>query len=173
MLKNIIKAQLAAHPSSHPQDLIKLCFQAAFGAEHLLIDRDRAHGYFMNEYNLIEPTSEPLFEEISKDYARMNLGAVKRMGIDPEQAFELFYMTASEKSECGEDFEKHLLSVGELAGKNLLPFSFDEWNKTLEEYRTLGGGPVHHSSAYRDAEHPAYRVVAKKYIESIKENNNE
>lgn len=172
MIERIIKTQVAAHPSARPQDMIKLCFQAAFGAEHLLIDRERAYNHFINEYNATDPTDEPLFEEISDYYARMNLGAVKREGIAPERAFDAFYMTASEKSKCGEDFEKHLLSVEKLSKENALPFSFDEWRSLLEEYRTLGGGPVHHSSAYREAEHPAYRVVAKKYIESIKENNN-
>jgi hypothetical protein len=172
MLKNIILSQVAAHPSARPQDMIKLCFQAAFGAEHLLIDRDRAYNYFMTEYNATKSTDEPLFEEISDDYARMNIGAIKREGIDPDRAFSMFYMTATEKSEKGEAFEELILSIGKLARDGKLHFSYEEWESTLQEYREKGGGPVHHSDAYRQSEHPSYRVIAKKYIELLKENDN-
>ena len=33
-----LKKQLSLHPSMQPQDIVKLCYQAAFGAEPLLPD---------------------------------------------------------------------------------------------------------------------------------------
>ena len=106
MLEDIIRAQVTAHPSIRPTDLIKLCFQAAFGAEHLLLDRERAQSYFLCEYEATEITNEPLLEEISARYARMNIGAVKRLSIEPDRAFEVFFLTASEKSADGKRFIK-------------------------------------------------------------------
>ena len=173
MLENIIITQATAHPSAKPADLIKLCFQAAYGAEHLLLDRERARSYFLREYEATDNTNEPLLEDISDKYSRMNIGAVKRLSIDPDKAFEVFFLTASEKSTDGDMFEKLLGSVGELAENGELPFSKKEWELTLKEYRAAGGGPVHHSEEYRQAEHPSYRVISKKYTKLLKENDDE
>ena len=173
MLEDIIRAQVTAHPSVRPTDLIKLCFQAAFGAEHLLLDRERARSYFLCEYEATGITNEPLLEEISEVYSRMNIGAVKRLSIEPDRAFEAFFLTASEKSADGNVFEELLASVGGFAESGELPFSKEEWDLTLKEYRAAGGGPVHHSEEYRRAEHPAYRVIAKKYVKLLKENDDE
>ena len=157
-----------------PVDIIKLCYQAAFGAEHLLADRDRAKQYFYREYELTPPNDEPLFEEISENYCRASIGAAKAKGISPEKLFEVFFKTASEKSELFDSFESRLETVGALTKSGLLPFTSDEWESTLSEYRALGGGPVHHSEEYRQAERPAYRVIAKKYINELtKEQDND
>ena len=173
MLEKIIIAQVEAHPSAMPADLIKLCFQAAWGAEHLLLDRERAQSYFLREYEATEATNEPLLEEISAVYSRMNIGAVKRLSIEPDRAFEAFFLTASEKSASGDIFDGLLASVGALAEGGELPFSKKDWDLTLKEYCAAGGGPVHHSEEYRQAEHPAYRVIAKKYAKLLKENDDE
>ena len=172
--ENILKAHAAAHSSMMPVDMIKLCYQAAFGAEHLLADRDRAKQYFDREYEVTPPTDEPLFEEISENYCRVNLGAAKMKSISPEDLFEAFFRTASEKSELFGSFESRLETVGKLTKSGSLPFTPDEWEGTLSEYRALGVGPVHHSEKYRQAEHPAYRVIAKKYINELsKEKDND
>ena len=44
-----LKQQLALHPSMQPQDVVKLCYQAAHGAEHLLSDIKAAEKYFYQE----------------------------------------------------------------------------------------------------------------------------
>ena len=40
--RDCLIAQFAAHPSAAPQDAVKQCYQAAFGAEHLLTDTSLA-----------------------------------------------------------------------------------------------------------------------------------
>ena len=172
--EDTVKAQAAAHTSAQPVDLIKLCYQAAFGAEHLLADKERARAYFDREYEATSPTDELLFEEISENYCRANIGAAKAKGVAPEKLFEAFYLTACEKSESGKSFNSLLNAVGELAKSGALPFSATVWESALSEYFSLGGGPVHHSEEYRQAEHPAYRVIAKKHINELtKEKDND
>ena len=45
-----LQEQLRLHPAMQPRDVIKLCYQAARGAEHLLADLTRARAYFDQEY---------------------------------------------------------------------------------------------------------------------------
>ena len=42
-----------------PQDVLKLCYQAAYGAEHLLTDLPAAKRYFEEEYAAVPPRQEP------------------------------------------------------------------------------------------------------------------
>ena len=76
-----LKEQCARHPSMEARDVLKLCFQAAFGAEHILSDVNKAKDYFFREFEYVSPTDEPVFERISDEVCRVNLGAWKKEGI--------------------------------------------------------------------------------------------
>lgn len=173
--RRILLKHSKEHPSLQPADVIKLCYQATFGAEHLLTDKDRAKKYFFAEYDSVSAEDTPLFEEISEDYCRIYLSAVKFFGISPEAVFDTFFLTANEKSGNSDgDLWEILSEATELSEKGFLPFGNSEFEKSLSDYKAHGGGPVHHSDEYRAAEHPAYRVVAKKYADGLlKEKNND
>ena len=84
----IIRDHSARYPLMRPRDVVKLCYQACFGAGHLLSDPQAAHEYLIGEYKSagIRP-DEPLFEELPGGYARLNLGAAKRDGLASELVF--------------------------------------------------------------------------------------
>lgn len=161
-----LKKQFELHPSMQMQDLVKMCYQAVFGAEHLLMDIEKAKQYFYLEYEAT-PASHaiPLYEPISEDFCRVNLGAWKARGFHPEELFELFVATAGFHTEgtrtalnnCAKSAEK-------LIAKNIFPFSLDEWKEFYVAYKNNGMHPVHHSDAYRQAEHPAYRLIRKSLL---------
>ena len=67
MFQEYLIQQLNTHPSIQPQDIVKLCFQAAFGAEHLLADIAAARNYFYVEYNSVLAKDEVLYERISEN----------------------------------------------------------------------------------------------------------
>ena len=173
--RNILIKHSKDHPSLQPADVIKLCYQATFGAEHLLTDIDRVKKYFFAEYASVSAEDKPLFDEISEEYCRVDLSAVKFLGISPEAVFDAFFLTANEKSgNTDGDLWKLLSAATELSEKGFLPFGKSDFEKALSDYKALGGGPVHHSDEYRAAEHPAYRVVAKKYADRLlKEKSND
>ena len=85
-----IKSQLELHSSMQPQDIIKLCYQAAFGAEHLLSDKKRALTYFNEEFANTEPSDGDLYDQISDNIYRINLGAWKSTNMPSEWLFEMF-----------------------------------------------------------------------------------
>ncbi len=140
------------------QDVIKMCYQAAFGAEHLLEDLDKARKYFDREFELVEMRDVPLYEYISEDVARVDLGAWKAKGLPKEWLFDLFVM-ATKENYGGE--EKMLENLAEVV--KMMP----EMVGFVEEYKAGGIRPVHHSQRYRDEHKPSYRLVDRKHLRLI------
>ena len=153
--------ELRRHPSLAPADVAKLCYQAARGAEHLLSDLDRARGYLERELEMTPADGEmPLTEPISDTVARVNLAAWKARGLSSEPLFELFAATASVKRE--EDLlPLYLAQAGEWLSCLRGSITPDQWQTFLSRYEAEGCPPIHHSDAYRKAEHPAYRIVRR------------
>lgn len=155
--------QLKRHPSMQPQDVVKLCYQAAFGAEHLLSDISEAKRYFDAEYNSTKARAGEVFECLSDNVARVDLGVWKNIGMPGEWLFNMFAASAGVKKDAFLDFKKYLLCAEE-AFDGKVCFGIDEWRGFLAEYRARGGGAVHHSDLYREKEKPAYRIVNGRFL---------
>lgn len=159
-----LKHQAVLHPSMTAQDGVKLCFQAAFGAEHILSDQDKARTALLAELAQTPPRRMEVFEEISAEYSRCNLAAWKRRKLPPEWLFRMFDHSASEKREnAAMLFMEYLDIVTACADNDLLPFSDAAWRRYKDSYLAGGVRPVHHSEPYRLSEHPAYRIVKREY----------
>jgi uridine kinase len=155
--------QLKKHPSMQPQDVVKSCYQAAFGAEHLLADISAARRYFDAEFDSTEPCDGELFEYLSDDVARVDLGVWKGTHMPKEWLFNMFVASSSIKKAANADFEGYLACTEEvLEGNSCFPIC--DWQDFLEKYRALGGGAVHHSDIYRQNEKPAYRIVDRRFL---------
>jgi len=149
--------QLSLHPAMGFQDIIKLCYQAAYGAEHLLSDLEKAKSFLYEEYDKTEPKNMPLFEEISDEYVRINLSAWKYRELPIKILFRIFCLSAEKNNAGDEKVNEYLdLSCGLLKKSGL-----DDY---IENYKTSGIVPVHHSQQYRDVEKPAYRLAKKRYV---------
>ena len=153
-----LRQQLQQHPAMQPQDIIKLCYQAARGAEHLLADTARARGYFDREYAATPAdASLPLFETISENVSRVNIGAWKAAGLPADWLFRMFVYTATVPMGGAETLEKYIDEAAAIVG--FMP----GWNETLAAWRADGMPAVHHSEAYRAHEKPAYRIVNSRF----------
>ncbi len=161
-VKDYIPAQLKAHPSMQPQDVVKLCYQASFGAEHLLGDISAARRYFDAELAGTPASGQPLYEHISGDYARVNLAALKKQGLPGQWLFRMFIASAGQDPEGKEKMQQALTQAESLMPE--FPFSEEEWNDYVNQYRAMGMPSLHHSEAYRQAEKPAYRIVRREYL---------
>ncbi len=139
-----LRGQVAAHPAICPQDLIKLCYQAANGAEHLMSDAVKQ--YFDEEFVAVSPREGVLCEAISDRVCRVHLDAWKAKGLPAEWLYALFRLSEWER----EDINPWLNAVIEL---------MPQAKEQINEYR-CHPHPVHHSQAYRRAEAPSYRLVS-------------
>ena len=155
-----------------PQDAVKLAFQAAFGAEHMLVDMAKARAMFYEEYAK-DLKVAPLVEEIASDVVRVNLAAWKEANLPAEWLFDLFVMplqldgmpsniqqSSRDKLRAHESFISHINEIEKLAESSLLPFSYADWKAYVRAYDITNPTPVRHSEEYRRKERPAYRIVS-------------
>ena len=155
------REQLHNHPSAQPRDVVKLCYQAAFGAEHLLQDIDRARAFLLKESEETKAKDIPLYEPISAEICRVNLAAWKYHGMPVEWLFQMFAASFG-KRENGESlFWEYLKIAGAVWTEENR--SLEDLETYLSDYRKEGLHPVHHSDIYREAEQPAYRIVDRKF----------
>ena len=166
---NLLKKQLTLYPCTQPQDAVKLCYQAAFGAEHLLQDITAARKYFDCEYSSIAENDHALAERISLDFYRVNLSAWKMAALPREWLFNMFRATASNGAAANANavFSRCLQAVGLTAERGEAPFTLEAWNSFMDGYDRLSPSPVHHSETYRESAHPSYRIVADRFARLI------
>lgn len=147
------------YPLMTPQDAVKLCYQSAFGCGHLVKNEDFAMSMLKKELDEIEPDAgAQLLESIGSGYSRLDLHKAKAEGISAEKICEVFIKSANSGKKT--DIEPKIRLLKKLAKENKAPFS----EKALEEYLFgYNGEMVSHSTEYKSAYSPAYRVI----LESI------
>ena len=157
--KEALQEQLRRHPSMETDDILKLCYQGAYGAEHVLKNISDAEKNFYAEFNSAVPNaSEPLYEIISPDFIRINLRAWKNANLPPEWLFNMF-SSAEKLSDGNEVFQKYLSIAAEV-----LP---EDKSKDLIERGSLPDLSLHHSDSFSSAEKPSYRVVNIRFITTV------
>ena len=151
--------QLKRHSSMQYQDALKLCYQASFGAEHLLSDLNRAKAYLETEIASIEPSDELLFEYISNEICRVNLGAWKKRNLSIDELFVAFCNSACVREDANDTFFSYLQIAERVMENRKNDFSIKEWREFINEYLDGGLHAIHHSEEYREAEKPSYRII--------------
>ncbi|MBQ1827014.1 MAG: hypothetical protein II126_03485 [Erysipelotrichaceae bacterium] len=161
-MNEYVLAQCRMHPSMQPQDIVKLCYQAVFGADHLLKDIEYARQMFLDEYRRTPAEDVPLTEDISDLYCRGNIAGWKYQGLDGEELFKRFVEAAGSSTGSTEQFLKSLKKAIDTLKNIWSPEKMDELNEYLKEYLKNGIRAVSHSPVYHQNEKPAYRVILRK-----------
>ncbi len=156
----------ARYPAWQPQDVYKLCHQAAMGSEHAVLDRERARAWLQQELDsLADPrpdlSGEPLIDPISAggSIARVHLRPLVRLGLSPVVLLEAFLRTAAEYRGSTEVLEQNLDQAAALLNNDKLPISAHQFTGFFMEMTRKGFPAVHHSEVYTRTYLPAYRVV--------------
>lgn len=152
-----LSKQHALHPSMSMQDMVKLCYQAAHGAEHLVTDKQKASKLLWEEFEAVAPLDLPLYEEISDNYVRINLSAWKFRGLDLKWLRNIFFVSLDMPRDIEENMDDCLNACRKMTGDI-------GWDEYIAEYKSKGMPPVHHSDVYREKEMPAYRVANKCFV---------
>ena len=157
--RELFIAQNLQHPSMGAQDAVKLCYQAAFGAEHLLREETAARQYLEKEYEALEPDESALYEQIHPRMCRINMAAWKREGMPLEWLFRMFADTAADACKGGEEMFRECLDTVELlVREGAVSIPMEQWKGFLGHYPLCRPEAVHHSENYRAKERPAYRL---------------
>ena len=112
--------------------------------------------------DLSEDRKEPV-TALDGEYSRVDL-CVLKTGLSPKTLAKLFFMSAR-KEELGRDnLEKKLARARKLICEGRLPFSLNEFDKALSEWKAAGYPAISHSEAFRKLYNPSYRVILNRYI---------
>lgn len=176
-MKEYLLRQIERYPGMQVEDAVKLLYQSEFGGGHMIKNPQASLKRIKEEWERIKEQKPadckeetvrmqsqkiPDCEEIGGGMCRMNLKILEK-GFSPETLNQIFVRTAERKVGTVSSFEKKLDMLKECGEKGEVPFSGEEMERYLEDYRKQGYPPVSHSQAYRRLYHPAYRVAAEYY----------
>ncbi len=150
----ILKEHRVRYPLMEPQDYGKLAFQGEFGAGHFAGSREQALKGILSEMDTLFSDVSALPVDIGGGLCRFPLSAC-RTKEELQLLADLFLCTAQNS---GGTLKGLLQKVDLLRGVGVPGMT--GW---LAAWEKQGYTAVHHSSIYRDAYHPHYRLLKKGY----------
>lgn len=166
-MKDLTCERLIRHSQTYPhmqiKDLFKYIFQSSFGCEHLVSDLESSIAYIESEWAGVGGDGTTLTEQLDGTYSRVHLSYLNN-GLSPRTLGKIFYLSAKKESGGHEALSEKLQVAREMINEGLLPFSASEFDEALEVWSKLSYPAVRHSEEFRREYHPAYRVVADKYV---------
>jgi hypothetical protein len=167
-LGRILAAQYRRYPCLEIVDLYKLLHQASMGSEHAVTDEDGARAWLERELATMGAgPEEPLIDYISPsgEIVRVHLRPYVEAGHDPEKLLEAFWRTAREYRGSAERLQQYGDVAEQMAFAGLLPPQPDQIGEFMQRMEQQGFPAVHHSRIYERLYQPAYRVVARTFLE--------
>lgn len=149
------------------RDLFKFIYQSAFGCEHLVSDYDRALQWIMSESETAEADDLPVVEFLDGEYCRVHLKCM-RSSEAKETLCRLFLQSSRSHPEGRERLERMLEELKEYLPSSENGFTREQLLDEIEKWRSAGYPAIHHSDAFRDTHHPAYRVIKKEYLAELR-----
>lgn len=167
-MKTILLAHAEKYPKMEPTDGVKLLYQSEFGGGHLILDEAACLHFLREEYAVTPQQSGiPLTEDIGGGICRVDLAALDAHGISVEALGQAFLQSAAIPRGSMNSFRKKLELLTDLTAEGKMPFSSEALLNYLAQYEAAGFPPVSHSEAYRQAYHPAYRVIDPNILKKV------
>ena len=145
------------------QDVFKYLYQSSFGCEHLISSLKTVTDYIAKEYNTVKSENEIQIEQLDGNYSRVHLSYLKD-GLTVDTFGKLFFLSAKKETDGLANLEKKLEIAKKLVREGLLPFSVNEFENAVNEWKNNGYPAVHHSDIFREKYKAAYRLIANEYI---------
>ena len=163
-MKEILLTHARRYPLMQPQDGVKLLYQSQFGGGHLIHNEAACLEFLYREYAATPQTDHPLSEDIGNGMVRIHLSALDAHRYTPQQLGQDFLRSAASVRGCRETFLQNVILLKILAQNGDMPFSADALAAYLAGYAAAGYPVVSHSEIYRNAYHPAYRVMQARQL---------
>jgi hypothetical protein len=186
--RRILENHFLRYPQMQITDLYKLLHQAALGSEHAVRDEPAARNWLENELvEMGDGPDDPLMDPLSPDgqILRIHLRPYHRAGKKSEMLLQAFIQTANKcrstpsRAPSGnrdrlrvagpetttEKLKEYYREARQLSDEGRLPFSGETVRLFFARMEEQGFPAVHHSKLYKRLYRPAYRVVAKQFLE--------
>ena len=169
-VKTAVERIMADYPASTLQDIYKSFFQDKFGPEHIISDTIAARKYLLSELNRTDIDSIVVLEPtgIKGNYIRVGLGAIKSGKVDVSAFLSAFIRSANvaDKSVVEQWAGEWAEAVEQIDEMNLNLENYEADKEAISQILQQGRYVMHHSSQYRDAYNPHYRIIAKEIFET-------
>ena len=154
-MKQCLVTQQTRYPLMCEEDVVKFAFQGMLGVGHLIRCEADAVRFLQAEMAGLQPDSaEPLTESISPEWLRLNLRPAKALGLTEAEIARSLCLSAQRKllPFTRQDVYRFCISLDGSPGMS----------KAAEKLPDESWLPSH-SPRYREAYHPAYRVLHKDF----------
>ena len=158
-MRAVLCGHAARYTALQPQDALKLVYQSEYGAGHLVSRAASALSALRDEYEQIKQSDPIPPEPIGNGLGRIHLAGLEASGWSLEALNTLFVHGANTHRGTPEGLRRRLRVLRECAEEGLMPFSAETLGACLADWEAAGRPLVRHSTRYRVAYHPAYRVV--------------
>jgi len=166
----IIRSILIQHQQHYPYmqilDHFKLIYQNEFAGGHLITNEAECLKRLQDEVQALNEHTSVLaenrlqrFESISNGLCRLNLNQIKDTGIDLATVNRFFIKAAETVVGNSQGFKDKLSILRECIQDKSLPYDLADFDAIIDAYDFLHYPPVSHSTSYRQAYFPAYRIV--------------
>lgn len=156
------RERLLSHYRTYPhlqiQDLLKYLFQSAFGCEHAVSSLTTAVTRIEAE-NAVTDHTPLAVDRLDGAYARVPIDC-----LCPKTLGHLFLLSAKTEAEGQTRLAEKLTVAKALVLEGALPFPPQEFNDAVKQWVADGYPALHHSAAFRETYHPAYRVIAQEFL---------
>lgn len=158
---------LLNHYNTYPllqlQDIFKFLYQSSFGCEHAVSCVQSITSRIKEEYENKPEKRKSVIEKLDGDYSRIPLSFMNN-GLSPETFAKLFFLSAKKEDEGLTRLKQKLEDAKLLINSGVLPFSAEDIENELKSWKEKGFPALHHSTAFREAYMPSYRVIANEFI---------
>jgi hypothetical protein len=173
----ILQDHLRRYPRMQAADLYKLVHQAALGSEHAVRDEQAVRSWLERELaEMGDGPNDPQMDPLSPDgqILRVHLRPYLRAGKNPERLLQAFIQTANEwrgsfpRAGTGTTTEKlkeYGAAARRLAQAGTGSIRGEEIEAFLDKMEEQDFPAVHHSEIYERLYRPAYRVIARQFLE--------
>jgi hypothetical protein len=170
-MMNLIIGHLHRYPLMEVKDVYILLFQGAMGPKRLNYDDPRFEEQLKEEFSQISPDETiPLWENLRPDgeIVRLNLAPYNARGGDAGTLSTICLWTNSSFKGSLEDLKESWDTFKRLCRDGRLrKFDLERLAKLDEWLIRHNYPPVQHSDAYREAYHPAYRLIRREFLPLI------
>ena len=164
----MIKAHLLRYPQMQIADLYKLLHHAALGSEHAFRDEQAARDWLERELaEMGDGPDDPLMDPLPPDgqILRVHLRPYLRAGKEPEALLRAFIQTANEWRGSPEKLKVYGAGAARLVQARTGSIRQEEIEAFFVKMEEQDFPAVHHSEIYERLYRPAYRVVARQFLE--------
>lgn len=168
--RRIVRSHSIRYPLMKCADIYKLAYQAAMGSAHGMNSVETAREYFEKEISSMNHEStEPVVDTIAHDgsISRIHIRPYLIAGYSPEKLFEAFLKTGKEYTGSTGKLELYCWWLIRMKKDGMLSDNLRAINQYVDEMSESGYPTVHHSTEYRNAYSPSYRVVASAFMREL------